>query len=368
MKLAFIGTGKIVNDALYAIEPIENIEKQALFARPHSKEKGLEMIRKYGIKNLYTDYDALLSGGRPEGTLSDIEPSGKAEKADPKDSTVSCEGPSDIDTVYIGIVNSLHYSYAKKALMAGKNVILEKPFTGTYAQAKELFDLAHEKDLMIFEAVTILHNPVFTEMQKNIDKLGTVRMALCNYSQYSSRYDNYLAGNIEHSFDKEFFGGALYDINVYNLHYMAGLFGEPSGAVYYPNIGPNGIDTSGTCILQYGGFSAVCKGAKDSDSECFISIQGEKGSMKISGKPNIASSLTTTYIDPDRHDLVRDAAGAMVRPVRTETYKAPECHHRMTQEFRDFADIIDDHDTERARVFEEETLRVMKILDGNKVW
>lgn len=39
MKLAFIGTGKIIADALFAIEPIKEIEKTAIFARPHSKEK-----------------------------------------------------------------------------------------------------------------------------------------------------------------------------------------------------------------------------------------------------------------------------------------------------------------------------------------
>ena len=43
---------------------------------------------------------------------------------------------------------------------------------------------------------------------------------------------------------------------------------------YYPNIGPNGVDTSGTLIMKYDGFSAVCTGTKDSDSPGYISIQG----------------------------------------------------------------------------------------------
>ena len=44
MKLAFIGTGKIIADALFAIEPIKEIEKTAIFARPHSKEISLKFI------------------------------------------------------------------------------------------------------------------------------------------------------------------------------------------------------------------------------------------------------------------------------------------------------------------------------------
>ena len=39
MKLALIGTGKIVEDALFAMEPVESIERTAIFARPHSRDK-----------------------------------------------------------------------------------------------------------------------------------------------------------------------------------------------------------------------------------------------------------------------------------------------------------------------------------------
>lgn len=40
MKLGIIGTGKIIHDALYAMEPLEQIKKNAIFARLHSRDKG----------------------------------------------------------------------------------------------------------------------------------------------------------------------------------------------------------------------------------------------------------------------------------------------------------------------------------------
>ena len=49
MKLAFIGTGKIIADALFAIEPIKEIEKTAIFARPHSKEKAEAFAKQYNL-------------------------------------------------------------------------------------------------------------------------------------------------------------------------------------------------------------------------------------------------------------------------------------------------------------------------------
>lgn len=45
----------------------------------------------------------------------------------------------------LGTINSAHYPYAKKALLHGKNVILEKPFTGFYKEAQELQQIAEEK-------------------------------------------------------------------------------------------------------------------------------------------------------------------------------------------------------------------------------
>ena len=331
MKLGIIGTGKIIIDALYAMEPLKEISCNAIFARPRSKEKGEELAKQYSIPEVYTEYDELL------------------DKA-------------DIDTVYIGLINSVHYEYAKRALEKKKNVILEKPFAGTYEEAKELIDMARQNDLFVFEAITVLHNDVIEKMKENLPKLGKIRMMLANYSQYSSRYDNYLAGQVDHAFDPEFLGGALRDINVYNIHYAVELFGLPEKTHYYPNIGFNGIDISGTMVMEYDGFSAVCTGAKDSDSPGFVSIQGEKGYMRIDGKPNVAPNLTIVITDDNSASGERDAAGAVVRAVSTEEFIPKKVHHRMTREFNDFAYIIDNKDRIMADRYVSETLGVMKVV------
>lgn len=333
MKLGIIGTGKIIIDALYAMEPLNEISLNAIFARSHSRDKAERLAKKYSIPEVYTDYDELLIN-------------------------------ADVDTVYIGLINSVHYEYAKRALEKNKNVILEKPFAGTFEEAKELIDLARQKDLFVFEAVTVLHNDVITKMRENLPRIGNVRMMLANYSQYSSRYDRYLMGEVDHSFDPEYLGGALRDINVYNVHYAVELFGAPIKTHYYPNIGFNGIDTSGTMIMEYDGFSAVCTGAKDSDSPGFVQIQGEKGYMRIDGKPNVAANLMVVLVDEENTESERDAAGALVRPTMKEEIIPENVHHRMTREFSDFARMIDEKDRDMAERFASETLEVMRIVDG----
>lgn len=336
MKLAFIGSGKIITDALYAMTPLENIEKTAIYARPKSKAKAESLAMQYGIKEVYIDYQELLQ-------------------------------KTEADTVYIGLVNSAHFSYAKEALLHGKHVILEKPLTGFAKEAEELQAISREKKLCIIEAVTILHSDIFYEMKKQVNNLGQIRMFQANYSQYSSRYDNYLQKIVEPCFSREYYGGALYDINVYNIHYCVGLFGAPKAATYYPNIGYNGIDISGTLVMSYDGFSAVCTGAKDSDSPGFVCVQGEKGFMRIEGKPNIAGTLTSVYVDESVKEKVRDAAGAMVRATVTKEYKPCEYFHRMTQEFTEFAQIIDENDWEKADALMEESVIVVKILEEARI-
>ena len=336
MKLAFIGTGKIIQDALHAVTPIRNLQKTAVFARPHSRAKAEALAKEHGIPEIYTDYTELL------------------EK-------------TSADTVYIGLVNSAHYPYAKEALLHGKNVILEKPLTGYYHQAEELFALAKEKGLFLLEAITIMHGEFFYEMKKNVSKLGPVRMILGNYSQYSSRYDAYLQGEVPHAFDPAYYGGALFDINIYNVYYCVGLFGLPRAVDYFPNFGPNRIDTSGTLVLSYDGFTASLTGAKGADSPCFVSVQGEKGYMHLNGKPNTATVLTTVYADPSQGEAKRDAAGAMVRQVRTEKFEEASCFHRMTPEFEHFARIIDEKDYPEAERLSRVSLEVMKVLEEGRL-
>ena len=104
MNLAILGTGLIVNEgALPALVEVPEISVTAIFARPHSRDKAENLAKKYSIKKIYTDYDELLAD-------------------------------SEIDFVYIGLINSVHFDYAKKALLANKNVIVEKPFATSAAE------------------------------------------------------------------------------------------------------------------------------------------------------------------------------------------------------------------------------------------
>ena len=314
MKIALLGTGLIVHQALLALKEVPQIEKTAIFARPHSEDTAKELAGQYQIPEIYTDYDQLL-----EETCA--------------------------DTVYVGLVNSAHYAFAKKALLAGKHVIMETPFTSTAGEAKEIMRLAEERDLMAAEAVVCIHSSIMDKMKEVLPQLGAVRLVQGNYSQYSSRYGKYLQGIVEPCFDPALSGGALYDINIYNLNEIIELFGRPEDVRYFANIGFNGIDTSGTAVLSYSGFKAIATGAKDSDSPSFFIVQGEKGWMQIPDRPSEPKMLEVC-IGQEKF-----------------VYYPDQYSHRMTEEFIRLEEMFREKDSGRIHHGLQTSVEVMRAAE-----
>ena len=269
IKIAIAGSGMIVPTALECIREAGGYDIVAISVRPHSLEKGLSLAEEWNIgpegefspSAVYTDYGRMLS-------------------------------ESGGDFVYIAIVNSGHFTYAKKALMAGKNVILEKPFCTKKEDADELAALAKEKGLYIFEAISSLHNPNFSLLQESLPRIGDVSMVQCNFSQYSSRYDAYLEGRVSPSFNPQMGGGSFMDLGIYSVDIVTALFGAPSSAEFFPRTGFNGVDTSSVAVLKYPGMTAVVCSAKDSGSPSGIIFQGNKGWIKVEGTPNEMAGMT----------------------------------------------------------------------------
>ena len=205
MKLAVLGTGKIVQEFLPMIQQVTDVELVALLSTPRSLDKAKEMQAQYQVQEVYTDYETLL-------------------------------GNATIDTVYVALPNHLHYQYTKAALLQGKNVICEKPFTLNAQQLQELIQIATEKRLILLEAITNQYLNNFLQIKKDLAQLGKIKIVECNYSQYSSRYDAFKEGKILPAFDPQKGGGALMDINIYNIHFIVGLFGKPEKVQYLANI------------------------------------------------------------------------------------------------------------------------------------
>lgn len=295
MKLGIIGSGMIVRDFLEMATDLPEIKLQAIVGTKRSYEKLLVIQKENKIKEVYTDID-------------------------------ECLVNSDIDTIYVAVPNHLHFEYAKKALESGKHVICEKPFTLSLAQFLELKGLALAKNLVLVEAITNQYLSNYQSIKNNLSDLGDIKIIECNYSQYSSRYDAFKEGTILPAFDAKLGGGALMDINIYNIHFVVGLLGKPQKIQYLPNMEKN-IDTSGILLLDYPQTKVVCIGAKDSTSEIRSTIQGNRGSLVVNGATNTVN------------EFERQINGESTVKINDNIHS-----HRMFEEFKEFERIIAEHD------------------------
>ena len=105
-----------------------------------------------------------------------------------------------VDVIYLAVPNLQHYRYAKVALEAGKHVIVEKPMACTAAQTEELAALARRKKVFLFEAMTTQYLENYNKIRELLPRIGRVKLVQCNFSQYSSRYDAFCAGQVAPSF------------------------------------------------------------------------------------------------------------------------------------------------------------------------
>ena len=253
IRLGTIGSGVIVHSILDNVTRTKGIRLEAVYSR--QEEKGKALAQEYGADKVYTDMELFL-----------LDP--------------------DINVVYIATPNLLHYEQTKKALEAGKHVICEKPFCIRAEQVKELMELAKEKDLMLVEAIPTSFLPNYREIRERLPPLGRIRLVMANYSQFSSRYNNLLAGEVPNIFNPQFAGGCLMDINYYNVYLTVALFGRPESAVYYPNRYVNGIDTSGMVQMSYPDLQVSCAGAKDTKGVNYYQIEGENGYLYVTDGSN----------------------------------------------------------------------------------
>jgi len=90
---------------------------------------------------------------------------------------------SSLEGVVIATPAASHYAQVKKALEHGKNVLVEKPFTTSHAEALELTELAEKKKLILMVGFTFLYNPAVRKVKEIIDskELGEI------YYVYSRR-------------------------------------------------------------------------------------------------------------------------------------------------------------------------------------
>lgn len=191
LTIAYIGNGKSANRYhLPFSRQIEGIRVKSIYERSKSSWERIEGI------NYTSNIDDI---------LNDLE----------------------IQLVVLSIPASVHYEFAKKCLNSGKNVLVEKPFTETVAEAKELFDLAKEKGLFVQAYQNRRFDSDFLTVQKVIES-----KVLGDILEIEMHFD-YFRPEVPESVDKFSLDTSyLYDHACHTVDQVISYFGMPDKVHY----------------------------------------------------------------------------------------------------------------------------------------
>ena len=183
----------------------------------------------------------------------------------------------DVKLVVVCTHADSHFEYAKRALEAGKNVLVEKPFTPTIAQAKELFALAKSKGLIVTPYQNRRFDSCFLTAKKAIEsgKLGEI-------VEVESHFDYYRpVAETKPGLPQD---GAFYGLGVHTMDQIISLFGRPDHVAYDIRSLRNKANPDDTFEAQlfYGDLKAIVKTSHlvKIDYPKFI-VHGKKGSFRV---------------------------------------------------------------------------------------
>ena len=213
LNWAVLGTGVIANEMAQALQ---KMDKRLYAVGNRTHEKAVAFGEKYQVEKIYDNIEDMFFDEK-------------------------------VDIIYITSPHNTHYTFIKEALKHGKHVLAEKSITLNSRELEELRELAAENNLILAEAMTIWHMPLYKELWKIVKngELGRVQMITMNFGSFKE-YDMK-----NRFFNPHLAGGAMLDIGVYALSVVRSFMEEaPEFIMSQWKEAPTGVDEQATMLLQ----------------------------------------------------------------------------------------------------------------------
>lgn len=280
LNWAILGTGVIANEAARAMSKMGG-RLYAVGNRTY--DKAVAFAEKYGIEKVYDSIDDMFR--------------------DP-----------DADIIYITSPHNTHYGFMKRALENGKHILVEKSITLNSRELDEMIALARDRGLIMGEAMTIWHMPLYRELWRIVgSELGRVQMITVNFGSFKE-YDM-----SNRFFNMELAGGALLDIGVYALSIVRSFMSEaPTDIVSQWRPSPTGSDEQATVLLKNSsGEMATVALSMHSKQPKRAVVSCEKGYIEIMEFPRADRALIVDAETGERREIsAGDTADALCYELR----------------------------------------------------
>ncbi|MBR2806019.1 MAG: Gfo/Idh/MocA family oxidoreductase [Oscillospiraceae bacterium] len=269
---AVIGTGVIANEMAQALE---KMGKHLYSVANRTHEKGVAFAEKYGIGKVYDSIDEVFTD-------------------------------NDVDIIYITTPHNTHYGFMKNALENGKHVLVEKSVTLNSRELNEMVALARGNGLVLAEAMTIWHMPLYKKLWALIEsgQMGKVQMMTVNFGSFKD-YDM-----TNRFFNLDLAGGAMLDIGVYALSAVRSFMSEsPDSVLSQWRSSPTGSDEQSTVLLSNrNGEMAAIALSMHSKQPKRIMISCERGYIEITEFPRADHAIIVDAVTGIRTEV--DAGSA----------------------------------------------------------
>ena len=200
--------------------------------------------------------------GRPHGSYEELV-------ADP-----------EVDVVYVATPHPMHRDNAILALEAGKPVLVEKPFTMTAAEARDVVAVARARGLFAMEAMWtrfLPHVAVIRDWLRS-GVLGEIVTVTADHGQW------FAEDRSSRLFAPELGGGALLDLGIYPVSFASMVLGAPSRILSSVDPAFTGVDAQTSMLFGYdGGAHAVLTCTLRAKSPTRAAIVGTDARIEVEG-------------------------------------------------------------------------------------
>jgi predicted dehydrogenase len=192
-----------------------------------------------------------------------------------------------VDVVYVATPHPMHHANARLALEAGKPVLVEKPFTMNAGEARDLVELARDKDLFLMEAMWTRFLPHVRHVRELLPSLGDVVTVTADHGQWFAEDPAFRL------FAPELGGGARLDLGIYPVSFASMVLGAPDRVAAMATPAFTGVDAQMSMLFGYrSGAQAVLSCTLSAVSPTTASIVGTDARIEIDGPFYAPASFT----------------------------------------------------------------------------
>lgn len=202
-----------------------------------------------------------------------------------------------VDAVYIATPHATHHEYALAALKAGKHVLCEKPLSLKKADAKELFSLAREKNLVLMEALKTAYCPGFEQILgiARSGEIGDIRDVEACFTRLTDPSLREMTDTLT--------GGSFTEMGTYCMLPIIKLFGTGIRDVRFDSVkADNGIDLYTKAYFTFDQGFGLAKTGLGVKSEGQLIIAGTRGYILAKSPWWLTQSFEVRYEDPNKRD------------------------------------------------------------------